>query len=154
MIPHTRFIQRSAACGALALLAGCSTGGPFLKLDADRNGSGSPAEFDAYMKKEVFARVDAGGDGNVSLKEWQAVNSKVDAAKFRKVDRNGDGAITRAEADAGFDREGSLDRLFKQIDSNKDGSLSQAEVTAFRASLQQQPGTTQIEKLSNAAAKP
>jgi hypothetical protein len=151
MLPRLRIIPGAAACAALALLAGCSSGGSFPRLDADRNGSGSRAEFDAFMKQEVFARVDANHDAKVALPEWQAVNPKVNAAKFRSVDRDRDGSITRPEADAAFDREGSLARLFARVDADGNGGLSRAEVSAFRAGLNQQPGATTIEKLSHAA---
>lgn len=128
------------------------SGGSFPRLDADHNGTGSRGEFDAFMKQEVFTRVDTGGEGSVTLKEWQNVNPKVDAAKFQTVDRNRDGAITRGEADAAFEREGTLGKLFNQIDADGNGSLSKAEVIAFRARVRQQPGDTQIEKIAKAAA--
>jgi hypothetical protein len=154
MIPLTRIIHGIAACGLLTLVAGCTASDSFQRLDANQNGTGSPEEFDAYMKQEVFTRVDANADGKVTLAEWQAVNPKVDAARFRKADRNGDGSISREEADAEFDREGSLSKLFKQIDTDGNGSLSQSEVTAFRKKVGQQPGETQMEKISNATKKP
>jgi Ca2+-binding EF-hand superfamily protein len=103
------------------------------------------------MKQEVFTRVDADGDSRVTLAEWQAVNPKVDKARFDKADRNRDGSIARSEADAAFDREGSLTKLFAKIDTNGDGSLSRDEVSAFREKVRQQPGATPVEKISKAS---
>ena len=154
MTPQTRTIHGIAACGLLALVAGCATSDSFSKLDADKSGTASPAEFDAYMKQEVFTRVDANSDGKVTLEEWQAFNPKVDSTRFRKVDSNKDGSICRKEADAEFDREGSLPKLFKHIDTDGNGSLSQAEVSAFRTKVRQQPGDSPKEKISNATQQP
>jgi Ca2+-binding EF-hand superfamily protein len=103
------------------------------------------------MKQEVFVRVDTSRDGRITQQEWLAVNPKVDDAKFRKADRNRDGFITRKEADAAFDREGSLATLFKKIDADGNGGLSRAEVTAFRSKVRQQPGATPLEKISKAS---
>jgi Ca2+-binding EF-hand superfamily protein len=149
MTIHHRLTQGIAACGVLALLSGCTTGDAFTRLDANRDGSGSPQEFDAYMKREIFACADANHDGKVTQKEWQDVNPKLEAARFRKADRNGDGYINRKEADATFDREGSLKKLFKQIDTNGNGSLSHAEVTAYRSKIRQAPGATSVRKPAN-----
>ncbi|MCU0751640.1 MAG: EF-hand domain-containing protein [Akkermansiaceae bacterium] len=154
MTPQTRTIHGIAALGILALAAGCTTGDSFHKLDADRSGSVSPAEFDAHMKQEVFARVDANSDGKVTLEEWQAFNPKVDSKRFRKADSNGDGSISRKEADAEFDREGSLPKLFKLIDTDGNGSLSQAEISAFQTKVRQQPGGSPSEKITNATQQP
>jgi Ca2+-binding EF-hand superfamily protein len=153
MIPIHRSLAGLSACGAMAMLAGCSASDPFAKLDTNRDNSGSCDEFRAYMKQEVFTRVDADGNGSVTLAEWQAVNPKVDKdkARFDKADRNRDGSISRSEADAAFDREGSLTKLFAKIDANGDGSLSRDEVSAFREKVRQQPGATPVEKISKAS---
>lgn len=149
MTPLHRFIPSIIACGALTALVGCASTDSFAKLDVNHNGSGSCGEFCAYIKQEVFIRVDSNHDGKVVRTEWQNVNPKVSDARFRKADRNGDGAITRTEADAAFDREGSLTRLFAEIDTDANGGLNRAEVSAFRSKVRQQPGTTPVEKISN-----
>ena len=151
MIPIHRPLAGLSACGAVVMLAGCAASDPFAKLDTNRDNSGSCDEFCAYMKQEVYARVDADGDGKVTLAEWQAVNSKVDKARFDKADRDRDGAITRIEADAAFDREGSLTKLFAKIDADGDGSLSRQEVSAFREKVRQLPGATPVEKITKAS---
>lgn len=75
---------------------------------------------------------------------------KVNDAKFRQMDLNGDRVLTREEADAAFDREGSLKKLFTAIDTDGNGNLSRAEAGAFRSKVQQQPGASPAEKISNA----
>lgn len=143
----------ASACGFVALLAGCASPDPFVKLDTNRDGSGSRSEFDAYMKQEVFARIDANQDAKVTLEEWQQFNPKVGSDKFRKTDSNRDGVIDRQEADAAFDREGSLKTLFGKIDTDGNGRLSPTEVSAFRNKLREQPGASPAEKITNATSR-
>jgi hypothetical protein len=149
MSPIHRAIAGIGSCATLALLSGCASTDSFAKLDANRDGVVSRAEFDSYMKQEVFNRVDTNSDGKVVLVEWQAFNPKVDQARFRKTDTNRDGFISRAEADAAFDREGSLDKLFDKIDTDGNGSLSRAEARAFRAQVRKHSGAAPAVKTSN-----
>lgn len=147
-------IPTLTACGFMTLLTGCASNDSFAKLDTNHDAAGSPAEFDTYMKKEVFARVDTDNDGKVTKVEWQQFNPKVSDARFRKTDTNSNGSISHKEADAAFDREESLMKLFKIIDSDHSGNLSQPEVTDFHAKLQQQPGSSPAEKITNAVKQP
>lgn len=147
---NKRLIYYPLAVSGVLALAAC-TASSFSRADQDKSGGVSLAEFDAYMKETVFTAVDTNGDGKVSQEEWRRVNPKDPVSEFRGSDRNGDGFITRAEADAAFDKEGSIRDLFKKIDSDGNGSLSQEEVKAFQAKMAQQPGKTELEKLSNAA---
>lgn len=143
-----------AACVFLMLQAGCASNDRFAKLDTDQDRSGSPAEFDAFMKQEVFTRIDTTGDGKISRTEWLQFNPRVSDAKFRRTDLNGDGYINRREADSAFDREGSLKRLFTAIDTDGNGKLSRAEARAFRAKVEQQPANSISGKTSNATQTP
>lgn len=146
---YHRITQGVTACGILALLSGCTTGDALARLDTNRDGSGSPQEFDAYMKREIFACADGNRDGQITQKEGQYVNPELKTERFRNVDRNGNGYITRKEADATFDREASLEKLFKQIDTNGNRSLSDAEITAFRYRIRQSPGPAPLHKTSD-----
>ncbi len=149
MSPIHRFFKGISTCATLALIAGCASTDSFAKLDTNGDGNGSRAEFDSYMKQEVFNRVDTNSDGKVVLGEWRAFNPKVDQTRFGKADTNRDGFITRTEADATFDREGSLKDLFTKIDTDDNGSLSRNEVKTFRAQVRDHPGTTRVMKTSN-----
>jgi hypothetical protein len=153
MTARHRLIPGASACVFSALLAGCASSDPFLKLDTNRDGSGSRSEFDAYMKQAVFAQIDANDDAKVTIEEWQAFNPKVSSDKFRRTDPNRDGVIDRREADAAFEHEGSLTTLFGKIDTDGNGSLSRAEVSAFHSKLRQQPGASPAEKISNATSQ-
>jgi Ca2+-binding EF-hand superfamily protein len=154
MIPLRRSIPCLAACGLLALLSGCASNSSFAKLDTNRDGSASPVEFEIHMKKEVFTRIDTDNNGKVTKVEWKQFNPEVSDARFRKADKNRDNSISRTEADAAFDEEDSLKKLFTSIDSDKSGGLSAAEVSDFKAKVSQQPGPSPVEKITQASNQP
>ena len=52
------------------------------------------------------------------------------AERFKAADKDGDGALTRAEAEAGMPR---LARHFDEIDSAKSGRITQQQIGAFMA---------------------
>jgi Ca2+-binding EF-hand superfamily protein len=80
-----------------------------------------------------FARIDADGDGKVTLAEMQ----KMAGDHFAQVDANKDGRVTKEEL-ASFgeqmrskhegDRSARMDERFAERDTNKDGKLSRQEV--------------------------
>ena len=143
-----------SAYGLAALLAGCASNSPLAKLDTNRDGSASPAEFEIHMKKEVFTRIDTNNDGKVTKVEWRQFNPKVSDSRFRKTDTDRDNSISRTEADVMFDQEGSLKKLFTAIDTDKSGGLSPGEVADFRSKVQQQSGPSPAEKITQATAQP
>lgn len=85
-----------------------------------------PADPDANRpydpSEQRFRNLDRDRDGQLSRGEWES-----DAESFRRLDRNRDGVVTRGEfldADADVDdRDGSFDAL----DANRDGRVSRDE---------------------------
>jgi Ca2+-binding EF-hand superfamily protein len=67
----------------------------FKKLDANKDGKLSPAEFD---EPKTFKKMDASGDGFVSKAEFMAAADQLATVAFQKVDTNRDGQITADEA--------------------------------------------------------
>jgi len=83
----------------------------FDQLDADKDGFITQAEIDAArdkMRSEVRGEMSRRGAEN-----WKA------------ADKDGDGAISRSEAEAGMPM---LFRRFDQLDANKDGKISRDEM--------------------------
>lgn len=154
MIPLHRYLFIAAACGLLALLPGCASNPSFAELDTNQDGSASPVEFEIHMKKVVFTRIDSNNDGKITKVEWRQFNPAVSDARFNKTDTNRDDSISRPEADAAFDREGSLKKPFTAIDADKSGGLSAAEVSDFKSKVTQQPGPSPAEKITQAATQP
>jgi len=54
------------------------------------------------------------------------VDSKKAITKYKSIDKNGDGIVTKAEAEA----KGISGLTFNKLDANKDGSISQSEFIA------------------------
>ncbi len=75
----------------------------FKALDADHNGQLSQAEFakawetaQTMMKTQMFKKLDKNGDGVLTKDEFPAFS-----AKLKTLDTNGDGTVTRDEMKAG-----------------------------------------------------
>jgi EF-hand domain pair len=59
---------------------------------------------------------------------------------FKRMDTDGDGAVSRAEFDAAGQRMNEQrNRFFEMADSNKDGKLSSEEMQAFRQTHRRGP---------------
>ena len=147
-----RITRLGLLVGAL-IVAGCTTESLNPSVDKDQDGGVSFPEFDAYMKETIYTEFDGKGDGAVTMEEWRHVNPSGPVSEFNKADRNGDGKVSRAESDATMDQDGSMKKLFQKIDTDRNGRLSEAEITAFENLMKQQPGSTDLDKLKQAADK-
>ncbi len=117
----------------------------FNKADADGNGMLSRAEVERSLPRlaKKFDQIDTNKDGQLARDELKAgkktrkqahkkehTDRQASAAqRFKHADTDGDGAISRAEAEKHAPR---LAKRFDQIDSNKDGKLNQDELRAYR----------------------
>ncbi len=119
--------------------------GPMARMDADGDGKVSSAEFvDGHVA--LFKKVDESGSGAVSLEEIGSRakgmrgfghggpgkggpgGPKMNVDKrFAELDKDSDGKVTKAEAEAGHKAK------FEQIDANKDGVVDAAEIAAHQA---------------------
>lgn len=135
-----------AALITLALPA-CTSHDGFKRADADKSGDVSRAEFDRYLIQALFAESDANRDGKVTFAEWQTVNPNTDKKRFSAPDKDGDRAVTPAEAKTFMDKNGTLAELFSRIDTDKNGSISKEEAVRFRNQLSRTSGTTAFQKL-------
>lgn len=118
----------------------------FKKADADGNGALSRAEVEKSLPRlaKRFDGIDANKDGQLSRDEWNAAKKAHKHAhrkghkaehhakageRFKHADTDGDGAISRAEAEKQVPR---LAQKFDRIDADKDGRLTQEELRAYR----------------------
>jgi len=103
----------------------------FDMADVDKDGAMSAAEFGKRMAA-VLNRAPPGSKGAPTKKQAQALLNAARAA-FNKVDSNGDGKLSLAEASrrplAAFD----------MMDADRDGILTVAEKAAARASARPAP---------------
>lgn len=125
------------------------------QYDSNGDGKVDAAEF-ASFRQARYAETDANKDGQVDLDEYvseyagrhdreldQARKGQVEQTqtRFRSVDKDADGFISRAEFDA------SGERGFVHIDTNKDGKVDTADAEPARPA---QPAAT----TAKANAKP
>jgi hypothetical protein len=104
---------------------------------ADTNGDGLINRQEAAALPRLaknFDAIDANHDNELSKDElkafFKAKRQEMAAAWFKKVDTDGDGRISKAEAQAGAPR---LVAHFEKIDTNGDGFLTPEELAAAHA---------------------
>lgn len=105
------------------------------KLDANGDGSVSLEEFQAAQLgrvRERFAALDTNGDGSISLEEFQSRPLAASQRRFAGLDTDGDGELSAKELEAARHR-GRAPRT--PIDTNGDGAWSFAELQAVRPDL-------------------
>lgn len=126
----------TAAFLAMASTAHAQMGrGP--DLDLDKDGKVTLAEFKKVQADSMLGRLDGDKDGRITKaesKSMEALAARFGGAKaasriaemWSKGDANKDGALSRAELDAGSKRR------FDQVDANRDGWLSKDELATMR----------------------
>jgi len=111
---------------------------------ADANGDGMLSRDEAKslpMVSRHFDEIDANHDGQVTADELRAWHARareqrkdVATARFKKIDADADGKISRAEAQANAPK---LAARFDQIDANQDGYITPDELRAAQHRRQQ-----------------
>lgn len=121
---------------ALGLLLPLAVAAPVLAQDAAAPGA------------EMFAQLDANGDGALSLEEIQNR-----PGRFERADANGDGAITPDEmlAQAEERAQARVDRFFENFDSDGDGAVTQAEITEVRGERDAERSAERAERMFDRA---
>ena len=127
---------------------GHDMGGPGLikQLDKDNDGRVSRAESAQAATERAnkrFDELDANKDGYLTQEEVDAARKNMrDKMKKRAVDhwkdadKDGDGAISRAEAEASMPM---LNRRFDELDANKDGKITRDEMPQGKRMDAQKP---------------
>lgn len=90
----------------------------FSKLDRNKDGVLTKADIVPNILALV-KKADKDGDGKVTFEELQAIRPKLTEEQFAKLDRNGDGVISKADAPRP-----PLADLIKKADKDQDGKVS------------------------------
>jgi Ca2+-binding EF-hand superfamily protein len=138
---------------------GYGSHGGFAMLDANKDGAitrpeacGGPRG-DQGVVCQKFSSIDTNNDGGVTKEELGAYMKAQFGGKGRaKLDTNGDGAVSHAEACGGpRGAEGKLCKNFATLDGNKDGILSRDELRAAHESHAAHRGLKMIDTNSDGA---
>ena len=139
--PTTRSIVASVVAVLLSTGVTLTSGAAFAAGESAPNARAAAAKLDTDGDKRIsraeaaarpglakhFDDIDSNRDGYITHEEMQAYRQKQMAARVKAIDTNGDGKISRAEADAKAPR---LANQFDKLDTNKDGFLSREELAA------------------------
>jgi len=125
----------SLAAASLIVLAdpgaGKAGGGKFERLRAaDTNADGMISRQEAASLPRIlknFDAIDANRDGQITAEELRAFHQAQRAEHWKRLDTDGDGKISKAEAQANAPR---LFEHFSKVDTNGDGFLSPEELKA------------------------
>lgn len=101
------------------------------EMDGDHDGTVSRDEFLAAHARadQIFDRQDGNRDGVLSRDEFMAGGGPNRLERFRVLDSNGDGRITREELDA------RRNARFDALDSDRDGKLAPSEMRAVQNAM-------------------
>lgn len=104
----------------------------FSQFDTDKDGRISQQEVQDGTAR-MFKEIDTNKDGFISKEEMQAHHKAMHEKrgemmrdKWKTADKDGDGALSRAEVDAA--KMTMLARNFDKLDKNKDGKLTPDEM--------------------------
>ncbi len=112
-----------------AATANVARGMNFAQVDLNRDGVISQREVNAmpFSLRETFDRVDADGDNNISLVEYQAATTNLfQGLNFQELDMDSDGVLSEDEAA----KVPILSDAFDRLDVDGDGWISRDEFTA------------------------
>ena len=97
-------------------------------LDTDHDGKISREEAQAAPRlAQHFDAIDANHDGFLTMEELRAFHEQQRGEHWKRIDTDGDGKISRAEAQANAPR---LFEHFDQVDANGDGYITPEELRA------------------------
>ena len=125
--------------GGMGGMGGMGPGPMFDRFDTDKDGRISKEEMRTATDK-MFAEADTNKDGFISKEEMEAHHKAMREKMHEKMrdkmqerwkaaDKDGDGALSKAEVDAA--RMPHLSRDFDKLDKNKDGKLTPDEIRAM-----------------------
>jgi Ca2+-binding EF-hand superfamily protein len=108
----------------------------FLQMDTNKDGKLSLKEVNKFSLPRLFGRFDTDGDAVVTLADVRAIYPKFDARQFEARDLDGNGKVTFREYRRYAEKNGVLDKLFGKVDTDGDGYITKPEAEAYVATLQ------------------
>lgn len=103
----------------------------FLQMDTNKDGKLSLKEVNKFALPRLYGRFDADGDAVVTLADARAVDPKFDAKEFEVRDLDGNGKVTFREYRRYAEKNGSLNKLFGTVDTDGDGFITKPEAEVY-----------------------
>jgi len=121
--PEAKGTENKQALSPDQTKSGAAEFGPRLKaMDKDGDGKISRAEFQG--REAMFDRLDSNKDGFLTNDEAAKLPQRLGAQRFKALDKDGDGKLSRDEFPG-------RPRVFDKLDTDKDGFLSREEAAKF-----------------------
>ncbi len=108
----------------------------FLQMDTNKDGKLSLKEVNKFSLPRLFGRFDTDGDAVVTLADVRAIDPKFDAQQFEARDLDGNGKVTFREYRRYAEKNGVLNQLFGKVDTDGDGYITKPEADAYVATLE------------------
>lgn len=108
----------------------------FLQMDSNKDGKLSLKEVNKFSLPRLFGRFDTDGDAVVTLDDARAIDPKFDAKQFEARDLDGNGKVTFREYRRYAEKNGVLNKLFGKVDTDGDGYITKPEADVYVATLE------------------
>ncbi len=108
----------------------------FLQMDTNKDGKLSLKEVNKYALPRLYGRFDADGDAVVALDDVRAIDPKFDEKLFAARDLDGNGKVTFREYRRYAEKNGVLNKLFGNVDTDGDGVITKPEADVYVATLE------------------
>lgn len=108
----------------------------FLQMDTNKDGKLSLKELNKYALPRLYGRFDTDGDASVTLEDARKIDPTFDVQEFEVRDLNGDGKVTFREYRRYAEKNGVLNKLFGTVDKDGDGYITKTEADAYVATLE------------------
>jgi Ca2+-binding EF-hand superfamily protein len=108
----------------------------FLQMDTNKDGKLSLKELNKYALPRLYGRFDTDGDASVTLEDARKIDPTFDVQQFEVRDLNSDGKVTFREYRRYAEKNGVLNKLFGTVDKDGDGYITKTEADAYVATLE------------------
>jgi len=108
----------------------------FLQMDANKDGKLSLKEVNKFSLPRLYGRFDTDGDASVTLEDARKIDATFDAGQFEARDLDGNGKVTFREYRRYAEKNGVLNKLFGSVDKDGDGYITKTEADAYVATLE------------------
>jgi Ca2+-binding EF-hand superfamily protein len=108
----------------------------FLQMDTNKDGKLSLKEVNKFALPRLYGRFDTDGDAVVTLEDARAIDPKFDVNQFEARDLDGNGKVTFREYRRYAEKNGVLNKVFATVDTDGDGFITKPEAEVYVAKLE------------------